>query len=172
MSGEFIRKRILVTSAGGGASNNLMAGLRQCEIPIFLVGTSMDRYYLARSRADRNYLIPRADSGAPYLEALGQIVTREAVELIIPNNDVEVPIVSAARDRLGARTYLPTHETIGVCQDKLALTEHLADRGIRVPETYAIEAPDQADELFDRFGNADLLWCRMRRGAAPGVRCP
>jgi carbamoyl-phosphate synthase large subunit len=164
MSGEFTQKRILVTSAGGGASNNLMAGLRQCEIPVFLVGTSMDRYYLARSRADRNYLIPRADSGEPYLEALGQIVIREEVELIIPNNDVEVPILSAARDRLGARTYLPTHETIGLCQDKLALTEHLADRGIRVPETYAIEAPDQADELFDRFGNADLLWCRMRRG--------
>ena len=157
-------KRILVTSAGGGASNNLMKGLRECSFPVFLVGTSIDPYYLARSRADRNYLIPRVDSGEPYLAALERIIDREAIDLIIPNNDVEVPAVSAARDRLGARTYLPAHETIGLCQDKLDLTRHLAAQGIRVPETYPVGTRDQATEIFASFGNPDRLWCRMRRG--------
>ena len=164
MSGESATRRILVTSAGGGASNNLMKGLRACSRPVFLVGTSIDPYYLARSRADRNYLIPRADSGEPYLEALERIVARESIDLVIPNNDVEVPVVSAERGRLGARTYLPAHETIELCQDKLALTRHLVRQGIRAPETCLIETPEQAAELFARFGRPDLLWCRMRRG--------
>jgi hypothetical protein len=157
-------KRILVTSAGGGASNNLMKGLQECSLPVFLVGTSIDPYYLARSRADRNYLIPRVDSGEAYLEALERIVGEEAIDLVIPNNDIEVPAVSAARDRLGALTCLPAHETIELCQDKLALTRHLAAEGIRVPETYPVGGPDQATEIFSRFGHPDRLWCRMRRG--------
>jgi hypothetical protein len=157
-------KRILVTSAGSGASNNLMQGLRRCEPPVFLVGTSIDRYCLARSRADRNYLVPRADSGAPYVEALERIIRREAVDLIVPNNDIEVPFVSGARDRLRTRTFLPAHETIELCQDKLALAEFLAKRGIRVPETHPIEKPERAGEVFARFGRPDRLWCRMRRG--------
>ena len=69
-----------------------------------------------------------------------------------------------ALDRLGARTYLPAHETIGLCQDKLELTRHLAARGIRVPETHPIGNPEQAKEVFCRFGQPDRLWCRMRRG--------
>lgn len=164
MSKKSFMRRVLVTSAGGGASNNLMQGLRACGLPVFLVGTSIDPYYLARSRADRNYLVPRVDAGEPYLEALERIVARESIDLVIPNSDLEVPAVSAARDRLGARTFLPRHETIELCQDKLALTRHLAARGIRVPETCPIESPDRAAEAFDRFGNPDLLWCRMRRG--------
>jgi carbamoyl-phosphate synthase large subunit len=131
---------------------------------VLLIGTSNDRYYLARSRADRNYLIPRVDTGVPYLEALENIVVREEVDLIIPNNDIEVPVVSAARDRLSARTYLPAHETIELCQDKLALTRHLERSGIRVAETYPVEEEEKAGELFDRFGHPELLWCRMRRG--------
>ncbi len=161
MSGE---KRILVTSAGGGASNNLMQGLRACSPPVFLVGTSIDPYYLARSGADRNYLIPRVDAGEAYLEALERIVARESIDLVIPNNDLEVPAVSAARHRIGARTYLPAHETIELCQDKLALTRHLAERGIRVPETYPMAGPEQAEKTFEQFGNPETLWCRMRRG--------
>jgi carbamoyl-phosphate synthase large subunit len=157
-------KRILVTSAGGGASNNLMKGLRESSLPVFLVGTSIDPYYLARSRGDRNHLIPRVDSGEAYVEALARIVGEEGIDLVIPNNDLEVPAVSAARDRLGARTYLPAHESIGLCQDKLALTRHLAAHGIRVPETHPIGNPKQAEELFARFGHPDRLWCRMRKG--------
>jgi carbamoyl-phosphate synthase large subunit len=158
-------RRILVTSAGGGASNNLMQGLREGALPVFLVGTSIDPYYLARSRAERNYLIPRIDSGEPYLEALEDIIARERIDVLIPNNDLEVPAVSAARDRFGARTYLPAHETIELCQDKLALAWHLAAHGIRVPETYPVDPPEQAAGVFNRFGDPDLLWCRMRRGS-------
>jgi carbamoyl-phosphate synthase large subunit len=165
MSDETDRRRVLVTSAGGGASNNLMRGLRACGSPVFLVGTSIDPYYLARSLADRNYLIPRVDSGEAYLEAIEGIVARESIDVIIPNNDLEVPALSGARDRLGVRTYLPAHETIELCQDKLALTRHLAEQGIRVPETYPVSVPGQAAEIFARFGNPDLLWCRMRRGS-------
>lgn len=157
-------KRVLVTSAGGGASNNLMQGLRASGLPVFLVGTSVDPYYLARSRADRNYLIPRVDSGEAYLKALERIVAREAIDLIIPNNDLEVPAVSAARDRLGTRTFLPRHETIELCRDKLALARHLAERGIRVPESRPVGSPEQVREIFARFGDPALLWCRMRRG--------
>jgi carbamoyl-phosphate synthase large subunit len=157
-------RRILVTSAGGGASNNLMRGLRACTPPVFIVGTSIDPTYLARSIADRNFLIPRVDSGEPYLEALEGIVARESIDLVIPNNDLEVPVVSAARDRLGTRTYLPSHETIELCQDKLSLTRHLEAKGIRVPETYPVVDPDRTDDVFDRFGRPDMLWCRMRRG--------
>ena len=159
-----VPKRILVTSAGGGASNNLMAGLRQSDIPVFLIGTSSDKYSLTRSQADRNYLIPPARDEAGYVDALNHIVACEAIDLIIPNSDVEVAVVSALESAISARTYLPAHETILLCQDKLLLTKHLANRGIDVPETYAIDSPEQAEDVFSCFEDPDLPWCRMRRG--------
>jgi len=83
--------------------------------------------------------------------AVKRIVGEEAIDQVIPNNDFEVPAVSAARDRLGTRTYLPAHETIGPCQDKLALTRHLS-----TPWTRQRRSLPAWVRALNAFNNADL----------------
>ncbi|MBW2172263.1 MAG: hypothetical protein JRF69_09845 [Deltaproteobacteria bacterium] len=158
-------RKILITSAGSGFTNNLIRDIQNSQISVHIVGTSSDKFALTRSLADKNYLIPRVDAGAAYIEAINRIVTEEQIDLIIPNNDVEVPPISAHRDQLNANTFLPSHETIELCQDKLTLNSQLAQNGIRVAQTYSLNSADEADEVFSRFERNDLLWCRMRKGS-------
>jgi carbamoyl-phosphate synthase large subunit len=116
--------------------------------------------------ADKNYLVPRADAGLEYVEAIKTVAHRESVDLVIPNNDAEVGVLSPCRDDLGAKVFLPSMESIAVCQDKLALNKHLHDQGIRVAETHSLDGLGQIDEVYGRFHSPDMLWCRMRRGSA------
>jgi carbamoyl-phosphate synthase large subunit len=76
---------------------------------------------------------------------------------------VELVAVSAARDRVGARVFIPRHETLEVCEDKLASQQVWQRAGLPVPATMLIE--DEADlrQAFQDFG--PKLWLRAIRGA-------
>lgn len=160
-------KRILVTTAGGGVGNNLIRGLlRSRKYALEIIGTNIDKFYLARSLAHKNYLVPRADAGDAYIEAIRRIVDDEHIDLIIVGNDAEVGPVSKYRDRFGAKVLLPSPETIERCQDKLTLNAHLAGQGIPVAETHPVTTIDEMDSVFQHFAGDDLVWCRMRQGSA------
>jgi carbamoyl-phosphate synthase large subunit len=159
-------KRLLLTAAGGGVSENLIRAIRVADDPYFIIGTSCDRYSLARSSADRNYLIPRADTGVAYVQAVRTVVERERVDLIIPCHDTEVATLSRYRDEVGARLFFPRHDMIEVFQDKLKLNQELATRGVPVAETQLFTNTSAVDRLFERSGDEGLLWCRLRRSSA------
>jgi len=50
--------RLLVTSAGSGASGNLVRSLRAGNASLTIVGCHDDQFILKNSTADRNYLVP------------------------------------------------------------------------------------------------------------------
>ncbi|MEZ5301666.1 MAG: hypothetical protein R3F11_13595 [Verrucomicrobiales bacterium] len=114
--------------------------------------------------AERNYLVPRADEGERYLEALRRIIDREQIDVLIPNNDLEVPVIADARETLNARTLLPSSATIRRCQDKFALHQFLAGNGLSTSETHPIRELGEVDAAIGRFPPGATLWCRMRRG--------
>ena len=160
-----LEKRILVTGAGGGGSNNLIRGIRKSRYPINIVGTNSDEYLLCCSLADKNYLIPHGDTGEAYYEALMNIIHRDDIELIIPNSDTEVRIISNFRNKLSTRTFLPDSQTIELCQDKLLFSQFLSEHGFPVAKTIWINDLEEVDLIFNEFTGQEKLWCRMRRGA-------
>jgi predicted ATP-grasp superfamily ATP-dependent carboligase len=166
MSTEPDRKTVLVTAAGGGAGNNLIRALRACWPGLGIIGTNIDRFYLARSLADRNYLVPRAAAGGDYLDAIRRVVAAEQIDLVIPQNDAEVAPLGRGRAHLGARMLLSGDEAIERCQDKFALYNHLTGHGIRMAETYQVCSVEDVGPIFRHFGSPERLWCRMRRGSA------
>lgn len=70
---------LLVTGSGGGGSNNLIDSPRRMKAPVYIVGTNATPFWLARSTADKNYLIPWADAGESYITTLNKIVCDERV---------------------------------------------------------------------------------------------
>lgn len=156
-----------MSAAGGGASNNLIRGIRNSRYSsAYIIGTNIDKYYLARSLADENYLVPRADAGDVYLDAIEWIVDKEDIDIVVANNDAEVGPISKNRDRFNAKVFLPTYDTIKLCQDKFTLNDHLSKYDIGVAETYALNNIEDINRIFNKFPDDDLLWCRMRRGSA------
>jgi biotin carboxylase len=167
-------KRILVTGAGTGASNNLIRSLRAEDPGPFIVGCNVDRFVLKHAAADRLYLIP-STADPRFSEALLRLATTEQLDLFIPTTDTDVAALSDLRETLGRRVFLPADAVIRLCQDKYKLTEALRSRGIPAPETYAVTDVNRLGDLFDRLGGDRRIWCRARTGsrslgAAPMMR--
>src|SRR6185369_1253717 len=104
--------------AGSVAGNNLIRSLG-CDPSIDIVGCATDRFTLKRSLAQRNYLVPVA--AQPLVRSLRRLIQTERIDLIIPNSDADVALVSKLRDRLPCRTFVPKQQVIERCSDKFEL---------------------------------------------------
>ena len=158
-------KRLLIMSAGTGTSNNLIRSLRAGDPSLVTVGCHYDRFILKKSLADRNHLIPDA-SQAQFFDALRQIIAAEHVDLLVPNTDDDVKIVSDLREAISCRTFLPSKRVIDLCQDKYDLTTFLRAQGVPAPVTYPVTDLDEIDAVCGQLAPYSLLWCRIRRGNA------
>jgi carbamoyl-phosphate synthase large subunit len=157
-------RRLLVMAAGTGACNNLVRSLKTSEKDVYVVGCNDDRFTLKQSTADRLYLTPPTSDEGFGLDFLG-LVDHEKVDLVIPSGDDDVVALSALREQLGSRCFLPEHQVIERCQDKLELTEFLADRGVPVPATRGVSNLGELGAVFKQLGRSRPLWCRVRAGS-------
>lgn len=158
-----MRARVLVLEAGSAPGNNLIRSLRAGAASLTVIGCNTSRFFLKKSEAHRNYLLPV--STEDFSSALRKIIRAERVDLVIPTNDGDVSRLVRLRTKLGCRTLLPSRKLLERCRDKYALTLFLRGRGIPAPETYAIEDASQIRSVFRRLGTSERLWCRVRSGS-------
>ncbi len=157
-------KRLLVTGAGTGASNNLVRSLRAGDPSFFIVGCNDDRFVLTKSLADRKHLVPTPTSPS-FARSLRRVVDAERVDLVIPTGDPDVLALSGAPGRKSCPVFLPSRVVIDLCQDKYDLTVFLRSRGLPAPETYAVTSLRGIEGIFKRMGRHRPLWCRARTGS-------
>jgi biotin carboxylase len=155
-------KRILVTGAGGSPAVNFTRSLRKAPEDIYLVGTDSDKYYLMRAEVDKRYLVPSAKDPL-YIDVINKIIDDEQIEFVHAQNDTEVNVLSANRDKLHAKTLFPTQETIDTCQDKYLSFEKWDAAGIRVPKTYIVKTEEEVQQRLEQFGGK--MWLRATSGA-------
>jgi carbamoyl-phosphate synthase large subunit len=159
-----LKKRLLILSAGTGASNNLIRSLKSGKKQLRIVGCHYDRFVLKKSLADRNYLIPDS-SESEFLETLRRLIEIERIDLVIPGCDSDALQLATFKDCLSCRVFLPNRRVIELCQDKYRLTRVLQRYGLPVARTYRIDSIEKIDQLFRRFMPCSRLWCRIRRGS-------
>lgn len=150
-------KRILITGAGGTPSTNFVRSLRESGETFHLIGVDCDKYYLQRAETDERHLVPLADE-PDYLSVLQSIVAETRTELIYSQPDPEILRISRDRHVLGARTFLPDHRTIELCQNKFESFRAWENAGLKVPETMMIRDKADLDRSFDQFGSP--IWIR------------
>jgi glutathione synthase/RimK-type ligase-like ATP-grasp enzyme len=155
---------VLVPGAGTGAGNSLIRSLRAGDRRLRVVGCHDDRFYLKKSTADANYLLP-ASTHPGYLASLCGAIRAGRVDVVIPNTDPAVRRISAVRGRLPCRVFLPTHAAVTLCADKYRLTTRLAACGVPVPTTLAVRHRRDVGRVFARLGRR-RVWCRIRTGGA------
>ena len=156
-------RRLLLTGAGIGATNNLVRSLRAGDPSLVLIGCHTNRFVLTQSTADRNYLI-----GAPptaSITGLLRVVRAERIDLVVPTRDADVLTLARARRRLGHRTFLPRTSAVELCADKYRLTGFLQRRGVPVARTVPVRGLHDVSAAFRRLRPAGIAWCRVRRGS-------
>jgi carbamoyl-phosphate synthase large subunit len=128
------------------------------------VGCHDDRFFLRKSLAETNYLLPGPDHPA-YVASLRRAIAAGRIDLVIPNTDDAVRRFSTLRTLLPCRVFLPEHRMLTLCADKFRLARHLAAHGVPVPQTHAIRDAADVGGVFRRLGRR-RVWCRLRRGGA------
>jgi carbamoyl-phosphate synthase large subunit len=156
-------RRLLVTGAGTGATENLVRSLRAGEYGPVLIGCGSDRFILAKASTGRRYLVPPSTEPG-FVAALERLCQREAIELVIPTSDDDVRALSDHRELFAGRVFLPARHVIDLCQDKLELTDLLRKRGIAAPATEPVADLRNLDAIFAGLASAGPVWCRVRTG--------
>jgi carbamoyl-phosphate synthase large subunit len=160
-----MKRKILVTGAGGGGSTNLINSLRKSGRDLHICGSNLDPAILAKSTADEQFLLPVATDDA-YITHMSALVEQQGIELVIPNSDREVHRVSQDRDLLPCRTYLPPHDTVVTCQEKFRFYECMTGAGLPVARSCDLRGPDDIEPAIDSLRDTgDRFRVRPRRGS-------
>ena len=159
--------RVLVTSMGGGGSNNLVGSIRLSSLgkDVEIIGTHADKYQLAHSSAEKNYLVPYTKDEELYIDAHKKIISKESVDLIMPNSDKEVALISKYRNDLACPTFLPDHEVIEASQDKYSLNKILSEKDVKVAKTFDVPNLDNIESSMSLLPNEGKFWIRVRKGS-------
>ena len=165
-------RRIMVTGAGGSAGINFIDSVRVSSRPYYIVGVDVNRWHLELPKVDAAYVVPKA-AEERYIPSLRKVIRKEKIEFVHPQPDVEVETISEHRDELGARTFLPSKETVRVCRDKMATNAKLRSGHVPVPESYLVERLPDLPRILGRLrkGN-NPVWLRAVRGAGSRAALP
>lgn len=156
-------KRVLVTAAGGAPAWNFIQSLRDAPEPFYIVGVDANKYTLQRSQTDAKYLVPRVND-PDYIPVLKSIVKDEKIEFLHCQMNSEMITISEARAELGARVFLPSHDTIVTCQSKWESYLKWQKAGMIVPKTMFLNSPDDLKKALKECG--PKIWIRDISGSA------
>jgi carbamoyl-phosphate synthase large subunit len=166
-------KRILVTGAGGPAASNFIKSLRMGTENFYIVGTDTNPLHLELAPVDASYLLPRCDNPS-YIPRLNEIIKKEMIDLVHPQPDIEVSIISERREEIDAKTFLPSKETIRTCQDKMDLAKVIQKNDVSRPISFPIRNKYDLNRalrsLLDL--NPDKAWLRAVKGAGGRASLP
>ena len=161
--------RILLTGAGGPATIGVARSLRMprgWKDKHYLVGTDRDRFALQHAATDTKHVSPDSKS-AEYIPFLNDLIEAEGIDFVHAQPDPEVRVISENRWQIRARTFLPSRETVRVCQDKYATFKVLARSGIPVPQSYALPDEVRLNQVWDLLmPGVGKMWLRANTGAA------
>lgn len=155
-------KRLLITGVGGSPAVNFIRSVRKINEKIFIVGTDASNYYLSRSEANVSYLSPLS-SDKKYLDFLNFIINKHQLELIHIQNDQEIQIISENREKLHIKNFLPSKQTVKICQNKFKTYEIWTENKIKVPKNIFINTVFDLRQAYKKFGNK--IWLREMSGA-------
>jgi len=166
-----LKYNVLVTCMGGYGALNLAEDIKNSNIgkQVEIVGTHADPYLLVRSSAERNYLMPWADSEKEYIESTKRLIDKENIDLLIPKSDKEVGLVSKHRDTLSCKLFLPEHNEIMSAQDKYSFYKIMKKYSIDVAETYDINTFDDVYNAIERLPRTQRYWIRVKTAGLAGA---
>jgi hypothetical protein len=154
--------RVLVTGAGGPGTLNLSRSLLLMTPQPFIVAVDASPYYVHLALGHVRGLVPRASDRQAYLDRIRELCVEHRIDLIIPNNSLEIAVLAEVADALPARVFLPAPPVLETANSKWASYEVWRDAGVPVPETRLIGCPEDLEAAFPELsrGGESPVWVR------------
>ena len=144
------RPCVLVTGVGGrSVGHQILHALQLTGDRYRIVCCDADSFSFGLYQVPGRYLVPPALAPS-YVEAILEIIRREAVDALLPGTEAEIRTLVQAEASLaeaGCRLVASPAEVIELCGDKGHLYRWLAEQGIGVPRSAGVA--DLEDFLAD-----------------------
>lgn len=166
--------KVMVMGAGGTAGINFIECLRMSKNKYYIVGCDINKWHLEIPRVDKRYVVPYSTEEG-YVEALNEIISKERIDFIHAQPDMEVEVLSENREKLKANYLFSSKETIRICRDKMATNEFLRAKKIPAPLSYQIKSVEKLKELINSVKQSSLqpkVWIRAIKGAGSKAALP
>ncbi len=157
--------RILVPGAGGPGTVNLCRSLRRAPDPVYLIGTDCDRAFATLAQTDEIHLVSPAADEQAYLGQIQQLVHSRQVDVILPNNSIEIRALAKYRESIDANMVLPSLSFLDRANSKWDSYRCWRDQDLPVPRTWLLEEPTDVARVFDEV---DTLPVWVRGAGIPG----
>ena len=128
--------RLMITSMGSTASQNLVRHLRRSEDDWFVVGVDAAEHHGGLGLADVDRQVPRGDD-PDYVAAVGELAEEYEIDLVIPVLGPELEAASGAVSELeasGATVLVSPAEAIEVCGSKRQMARRFEALGVDTPK--------------------------------------
>ncbi|NTU41936.1 MAG: ATP-grasp domain-containing protein [Nitrospirales bacterium] len=166
--------RIMVMGAGGVAGMNFIECLRMKEEGYYIVGCDINKWHLEIPPIDASYVVPYSlDEG--YIDAVRDIITKEEIQFIHAQPDMEVEVLSENRERLQTGYFLPSKDALRICRDKMATNRMLREKGVPVPLSLQVEKITGLKDLIAATREVscqERVWIRAIKGAGSKAALP
>lgn len=153
--------RILLTGAGGPGALNLSRSLLLMEPAPWILAADASEHYIFLALGHERVQIPRASDPA-YIDAINAIIDTHAIDVVMPNNSLEIYALKAAEARLKARVFLPELAALDLANNKWLSYQAFRAAGLPVPRTELLTGPESVAEIFHRLQipGDDRVWVR------------
>jgi carbamoyl-phosphate synthase large subunit len=112
--------------------------------------------------------MPKASS-PKYVSSLNKVIQRDHVQAVFPQPDTELGKISAERDSIQARLFLPDQATVSACLDKYSAIDKWHTANLRsIPVILSIKDP-MINEKIQKLNYP--CWLRAREGAGGLLSC-
>ena len=155
----------MVTGAGGPAGINFIKSIKLVDPRMYVIGIDINRYMIHLSPADERFIVPRCDDPT-YIPTLIKIAKENDISFIHPQPDVEVAVIGVHKQQLmeeGIHTFLPSSETITICQSKYLSNQFWKKADIPTAGSIMLSKPSDVDRAFREYGSP--IWIRASSGA-------
>lgn len=146
---------VAITCIGGAFSYETISQLRaDPALPVKVIGVDGDVRTHNRHFVDAFHGVPLAtrDPGG-FVTAIREICARENVDVLIPCADEEVYAIAGEKDRFSPTVCaVEGPGTLARLRDKVALFDHLRDRGVPLPAYAAVDSVPDLEAAAARLG--------------------
>ena len=139
-SAEPDRPNVLITSASRKVL--LVRAFREALAAVgsgMVIAADVSPLAVALYEADAARLIPRSDDPG-FVDALLELCERDAVGLLVPTRDEELPVLAGARDRFraaGTLVLVSAEGAVDACRDKRRFGIAVREAGLDAPAEFA-----------------------------------
>jgi len=166
--------KVMIMGAGGTAGINFIECLRMSKNAYFLVGCDINKWHLEIPSVDKRYVVPYSIEEG-YIETINDIISKERIDFIHAQPDMEVEVLSENREKLKTAYFFSSKNTIRICRDKMATNNFLRAKKIPAPLSYQITSVAKLRELIDSVKRSSLqpkVWVRAIKGAGSKAALP